>query len=311
MTIELDIHPREVYTWERFVSEMPKYSIALDGFVDSKTQRDPYGPYANFDHHSGIDRTATRSTSEQVHMEINLGLFNTFKKDGLPHAIVHVNDPDEDTCLAWWLLKHNESVTNHADPLINRLVYCEDRLDCTAGAYPFGDTSMRRKMAWIFEPYNKSRFTGKLAQASSGEMRNIMESVESRITEHILGGGKEISLEGNYEKIGGGEGWAFTKETGPASRMAMYNDGITAFVTHVAQNPDGSNVYALGRRSVWTPFPIPVIYTELNRLERKTITETNKWGGGDTTGGSPKLTGSDFTPSELESIIINKIKNRS
>ncbi|HLC71450.1 MAG TPA: hypothetical protein VJI32_05560, partial [Candidatus Nanoarchaeia archaeon] len=139
MAIELHVEPRKVYTWSEFVGAKPPYSIALDGFVNAPTQRNPRGPYANFDHHSGVDRLATRSTSEQVHMEINMGLFDTFRMNGVPTAHVHVNDPDEDTCLAWWLLKNNEQVRGHANPRINRLVYCEDRLDCTAGAYPFGD----------------------------------------------------------------------------------------------------------------------------------------------------------------------------
>ncbi|MCG2720756.1 MAG: hypothetical protein L6290_01915 [Thermodesulfovibrionales bacterium] len=97
----------------------------------------------------------TRSTAEQIHIEIKLGLFDTFRKDGVPEAHIYVNDPDEDTCLAWWLLKNNERVRKYSDPRINRLVYCEDRLDSTAGAYPFGDTSMRRKWHGYFSLITK------------------------------------------------------------------------------------------------------------------------------------------------------------
>lgn len=64
MAIELYIEPVKTYTWDQFRQEKPKYSIALDGFVSAPTCRDPYGPYANFDHHSGVDRLATRSTSD-------------------------------------------------------------------------------------------------------------------------------------------------------------------------------------------------------------------------------------------------------
>lgn len=307
MAIKLHVEPRKVYTWEEFKAKKPPYSIGLDGFIDAPIMRDSKGPYANFDHHSVSDRLATRSSAEQVHMEINLGLFDTFRKDGIPHAQVWVNDPDEDTCLAWWLLKNNELVKNHAAPRINRLVYCEDRLDCTAGAYPFGDISIRRKMAWIFQPYNDVRFQGILAQLNGVEMRNVIEAIEGRINEHIFGEGGEIPLEGHYEKIGGGDGWALTRETGPASRMAMYNDGIAAFAALVASKADGTNVYVLGRRSVWTPFDLGLLYKKLNELEKDIITETNKWGGSDTIGGSPRDSGSRLSPQKLQEVINSEL----
>lgn len=303
MAIDLNIEPRKVYSWSVFKKKKPPYSIALDGFVNASTKRDPKGPYANFDHHSKADRLATRSTSEQVHLEIKLGLFDTFRKDGFPEAHIYVNDPDEDTSLAWWLLKNNDRVRKYSDPRINRLVYCEDRLDCTAGAYPFGDTSMRRKMAWIFQPYHEARFSGSVAQMEEEEMRKIIESVEERIDRYFLDKSGELSLKGDYETIGGGSGWTFTKETGPASRMAMYNDGITAFAALVVEKSDGSFVYTLGRRSVWTPFNLQKLYARLNEEESHIVTDSNRWGGSDTVGGSPRVTGSRLSPERLQKIV--------
>ena len=303
MAVELYVEPRKMYTWKEFKEQKSSYSIGLDGFVSAPTQRDPKGPYANFDHHSESDRLATRSTSEQVHMEINMGLFDTFRRNGMPTAKVYVNDPDEDTCLAWWLLKNNEQVKDHANPRINRLVYCEDRLDCTAGAYPFGDIKMRRQMAWIFEPYNQARFHGRIAQMVAAEMRNVLEAVEGRINNHIFGESGELALEGHYEKVGGGKGWTFTRETGSASRIAMYTDGISAFAAIVAEKPDGSRVYTLGRRSLWVPFDLPTLYTRLNKEEGDLVKSNNQWGGSDTIGGSPRETGSKIEPARLQEII--------
>jgi len=311
MAIDLNIEPRKVYTWDDFKKQKRAYSIALDGFVDSATRRDTGGPYANFDHHSRVDRLATRSTSEQVHIEIKLGLFDTFRKNGVPEAHVYLNDPDEDACLAWWLLKNHEQVRNLSDPRINRLVYCEDRLDCTAGAYPFGDTAMRRKMAWIFQPYNEARFNGRVARMAEGEMRSVIESVEDRISSHITGEGSELCIEGHYEKIGGGPGWTLTKETGPASRMAMYNDGISAFAALVAEKPDGSFVYTIGRRSVWTSFNLQKLYARLNEEEPNITGNGNKWGGSDTIGGSPRYTASKLSPKKLQEIINATVNGHS
>ncbi len=199
-------------------------------------------------------------------------------------------------------------VRNRTEPEINRLVYCEDRLDCTAGAYPFGDTSMRRKMAWIFQPYNEARFNGTVARMGQEEMRTAIESVEDRIDKYVIGEGDELPLEGHYEKIGGGSGWTLTRETGPASRMAMYNDGITAFAALVAEKKGGSYVYTLGRRSVWTPFNLQKLYSRLNEEEPDIVNAHNKWGGSDTIGGSPRETGSRLSPGRLEEM-INTVLN--
>ncbi|MBW2970893.1 hypothetical protein KY320_01900 [Candidatus Woesearchaeota archaeon] len=305
MAITLNVEPRRVMTWAEFRREKPPYSIALDGFVQDKTKRDEDGPYANFDHHHRSDRIATRSTAEQVHIETNLDLFDTFRHNGIPTVNIFVNDPDEDTSLAVWLLQNHERVISHAEPAINRLVYCEDRLDCTAGGYPLGDTEMRRRMAWIFEPYNLARFDGSLATMDAGGMAAVIESIGRRITEYSLGRGDERPLEGNYERIGGGDGWTMTRETGPASRLAMYNDGIKAYIALVAEKEDGSFVYTIGRKSSWVrSLRNDWLYRGLNRLEANIVTKENMWGGSDTIGGSPKKTGSKVPPERLIPAVI-------
>ena len=166
---------------------------------------------------------------------------------------------------------------------------------------------MRRKIAWIYQPYHEARFDGRVARMTEPEMRMIIESVEDRISRHIAGENSEIPLEGRYEKIGGGPGWTLTKETSPASRMAMYNDGIAAFAALVATNADGSFVYALGRRSVWTRFNLQKIYSRLNEEESHIVTDKNKWGGSNTIGGSPRETGSNLSPGKLQAIINSLI----
>jgi hypothetical protein len=66
MSIDLTVEPRKVYNWSDFRRQKPPYSIAVDGFVDCPATRDPGGPYANFGHHSRVNRLA-RSAYEQVH----------------------------------------------------------------------------------------------------------------------------------------------------------------------------------------------------------------------------------------------------
>lgn len=305
MGIEVFLEPGVTYSWREFIKKKPNFSIALDGIVGGPTKRDLKGPYVNFDHHAKVDRTATRCTSEQVHIEINLGLFKTFRKDGMPEVNIFINDVDEDVCLAVWLLKNFERVENHAEPLINKLVYLEDRLDATAGAYPFGSITSRREMAWIFEPYQSARYEGRLRSATVDELKLIIENVCNRITDYTLGKGQELPILGSFERIGGGEGWVLTKESGAAARMAMYASGIDSFVTYLGPRsqiePCGHD-YVIGKRSVWIPFPLEKIIKALNKAD-KFSSKINKWGGSNTIGGSPRLTGSALKPEEVQEII--------
>ncbi|MSR85849.1 hypothetical protein EXS74_00470 [Candidatus Woesearchaeota archaeon] len=306
MAIGLFVEPGVVYSWRDFKKFKAPFSIALDGFVNAPTRRDHRGPYANYDHHSGVDRIATRSTSDQVHMEINLNLFDRFRKDGVPTTQIFVNDPDEDTCLASWELMHFEQIRGHANPKINRLVYVEDRLDCTAGAYPFGDITMRRKMAWIFDPYTRARFEGRLSGLNAQGMKTIMESVHARIDKYVIDDAQESVLEGEYKRVGGGKSWALVKENGPAARMSLYNDGINAFVSFF-DNGNGTWRYMYGRRSAWVDFPILRLYPLLNKIDPCGISEGNRHAGSDTIGGSPRKTGSKISPQDLEKILNERL----
>lgn len=49
--INLHIEPKQIpMTWEEFVKTKPKFSIALDGYVNVGPRYDPSGPYMNFNH---------------------------------------------------------------------------------------------------------------------------------------------------------------------------------------------------------------------------------------------------------------------
>ena len=305
--IALNVQPRSSYDWKAFSRTFPGYSIALDGFVKAPSMRSFRGPYANFDHHADVDRLSCRSTCEQVYLEINMGLFKVFQKDGLPHAEIWVNDCDEDTCLSVWLLRNHEQVVGHANPAINRLVSCEDRLDSTGGGYQLGQISMARKMAWIFELYHQARYSGALKDMTAEVMKGLIEATCQRISAYVINGGQELPLEGNYERLGGGDSWVMVKEQGPFSRRAMFQDGIDAFVSLVGQK-DGRYVYSVGRRSPWVKFDLKAIFYALNvkELEKNPKLVNDKWGPMEAhamIGGSPRVHGSCLAPEEVEVVV--------
>ena len=302
--ITLHVEPRIVKTWDAFRIENPPYSIALDGYVYGRPEFDREGPYRNFNHHEGVDRSCTRATCAQVFVALKQELFDTFKQDGEPYANVYVNDPDQDTSVAVWLLQNGERIQGQkSEPLINRLVGVEDHLDATAGAYPLApDMSIMRELAWIFEPYTDARITGRLPHMDEPEMRNVIESVGLRITKYSLGQGEKLELDTSYEELGGGPGWKLINETGAAARIELFASGTKAFVA-VRDNGDSTYTYTLGKMSEYIDFPIIKLYERLNNEEGLEHGGPNSWGGGDTIGGSPRMTGSKLKPEELERIV--------
>ena len=315
--IELVVDAKQApMDWNLVLSKGP-YSIALDGFVyggpkfiERDVNGNRIGPALNLNHHEEVDRLATRATCAQTLMVIRQGLFDLFRTDKGPTAKVYVNDCDEDVCLSWFLLHQHYWCQQTMNPMLNRLVAMEDALDATAGAYPFPvDLPALRSMAWIFEPYRRFRLSGEIDKKDSVAYSGVIEDVEHRIAQHIVGEGGETSLDTRYDRIGGGSGWTMVREVGAQARTGMFSDGIRAYVS-VRERPDGRYTYTVGRMSPFIPFHLPLVYARLNNVEARlaNVKEdalTDRWGGSNTVGGSPRVSGTKITPDELTKILAN------
>ncbi len=188
------------------------------------------------------------------------------------------------------------------NPLVNRLVYLEDALDATAGAYPFPkDSQALRELAWIFEPYRRFRISGEIEKKDPDSFLSVITDVEHRIMRHITGHGLEILLDTRFERLGGGAGWSMIRETGAQGRTGAFSEGIRAYVS-VRERPDGRYTYTIGRMSPFIRFNIVSMLARLNEAEGTTDTK-DRWGGGNTIGGSPRVAGSKLTPEEVQTII--------
>lgn len=306
MTIELIVDcTRPPLSWDTFVLN-PAFSIALDGYVygGPRFARKEHGPVANFNHHEEVDRLATRATCAQVLMAIRQGLFSTFRNERGPKANVFVNDCDEDVCTSWFLLKHGHMVENTMNPLLNRLVDLEDKLDSTAGAYPFPqDLPVLQQLAWVFYPYRSFRLNGGLDRKSDQEYAEIIYDVERRIMAHVTGNGGSIALDTRYEALGGGPGWTMIREVGGHAKTAMFSEGIRAYVS-VRERPNGRYTYTVGRMSPFVRFDVSKILEALSAEEVvRGGSAEDRWGGGHTIGGSPRVGGSRLTPDEVAKIV--------
>jgi hypothetical protein len=290
-------------TKEEFKAETCPYSIALDGIVEEGPWQDysDEGIWRNFNHHEDVDRLATRASCAQVAMAIRGGLFETFRDEHGPRAEVWVNDCDEDVCLSWWLLSNPARSKPLSAPRLNRLLDVVDRLDTTAGAYGYDkDEPVLRELAWIFDPYRRFRNSGRWSNRDSQEFRGVINDVALRIGAHIYGKGESQPLDLRYETISNGGGFTVVKEIGAQARLALFGDGITAFVALRADE----SLAAIGRKSADIPFPLDRIFRALN--EREGCEPGNAWGpvvSGATVGGPPRLTGTALSIEEVCDVI--------
>jgi hypothetical protein len=287
-------------SWDEFCASHGPFSMALDGYVVAGPRFDPSGPRINLDHHTEVDRLATRATCAQALLAVCQGLFLSFRDDAGPRADVYVNDCDEDVCTAWFLLKYAHVIDYVVNPLLNRLVSIVDLLDTTAGAFPFPvDLPVLAELAWVFEPYRHFRLSGGVDRKAPDEYVGVVTEVEHRILRHITGTGRELPPDTRYEKVGGGPGWVMLREVGPQARTGVFADGYHAYVA-VRERPGGRWAYIVGRRSPFVPFDVPALLWALNRAEG---CGADCWGGSNMVGGSPRVGGSRLPPAEVERII--------
>lgn len=249
------------------------------------------------------------ATAEQVYMAVKGGLFEGFRNENGPFANVYINDCDQDTCLAIFILENYKMFEGtNTNPNFNRLLNIDSKLDITGGAFPMNLRDELVKMhEWVMEPYTKLRASGVLAQADEWIMMNCIESVCARIMKFLMGEGEKIELDVRHEIIKTSKvlnGFHLVKETGGNSaRYHLFSKGMNAFISVVAKREDGKYVYSIGRRSRYISFPVQKFFVLLNNAEG--LTRENGWGGSDIIGGSSRNLGSSLEPEAVFEIIEN------
>lgn len=315
-TINLIVRPRETMTWEQFLKETPKYSIALDGYVEHPPEYDPQTFHLNLDHHTGVFRQSTLSTAQQCMMAVKGGLYQSFRKDNRPYVNVYVNDCDQDVALALFILDEYKMFEGvQSLPHFNRLIEIDGKLDMTGGGYPFNlRDQLMRQHQWIFDPYNRLRTSGALASASEQVIADNIETVMGRIMQFVVGNSGEMEIKTDGDVIHDSSyGYKFIDErdSGLNYRWYMYSQGMNAFISWVGTKNDmlindkkveSTFVYSIGRRGIFIPFPVQYLIDRLNKYEKEYHGNTG-WGGSDLIGGSPRENGSCIHPRDLGEIV--------
>lgn len=302
----IHVLPRQEMTWREFVKQTPPRSIALDGMVKGGPKVDTQTLHFNYDHHSGVVREATMSTANQVYYAIKGGLVQLF---GQEEVNVYINDTDQDTSLAVWLLIHHSLFEGvQSIPHINRLLALNDRWDITGGAFPMNlDQEVIRQHTWVFEPYSTLRKSGALFQANEETLQSNLEAVLRRLDQLLMGQAKEAELDTRYEILFDCPRFRIIDEIGGTEvRFYLFNHGLDAFISLVARRDDGRFVYSIGRRSQYIPFDLPKLYVFLNHAEGIGKVEGG-WGGSDIIGGSPRRNGSGLAWEQVRDVVLTAL----
>lgn len=296
--MKIHFHPRRETTWQSFVETTPPGSIALDGYVTNGPAWCESTLHANFDHHTGCVREATMSSAMQVYFAIKGGLCSRIKD-----IEVYVNDIDQDTAMAIWLLRNHHLFEGPASiPSIGRILTINDRFDITGGSFPTNladDTYYQH--CWVFQPYTEMRKAGEIATASVATMRTLLESIEARLDALLMGKAQLYQPSTKYEILASTEKITVVDEIdGIEARHHLFAAGLikNAYLSIVARR-DGRTVYTIGRRSRYVDFDLPSKYPLLNKAE----TIGKGWGGSDIIGGSDRMHASGLTWQQVLEVV--------
>ncbi len=275
---------------------LPPRSIALDGYVLGPRIDAEHERYS-FDHHGDCVRHATRSTAEQVHDALVLGL--------APRSLtVYLNDVDLDTALAVWLLRHADRAR---EPLVNRLVHGAGLLDAHSGAFPLaGD--LPTIVEWLSEPETQARATGAYFELDTAGMRALLDEIGRRVSVYADGASQAYtqgySIDNRYEVLHRGTGWVLVQSLGTRAHARLFADGHERVVIHTTLR-DGTHGYTVAKRSEFVKgFPVPAILAALDAREPG-------WGGGSTVGGAPRHpdgSRSRMAPAEVFDVVEAVVK---
>lgn len=310
--IKLKMNPKiPPMGWKEFCDSSEPYSIALDGYVYRGPRFQKKGPRANFNHHEEVDRLATRATCSQVYIAIRQGLFKRFNRNGIPTVISCLRDCDQDVGLSYTLLKYgsNESFINNK--MIYKLVYFEDIIDTTAGAYPFPKDLFRmQQIAWIFEPYTDFCTSGEHDKKDMQAFKQVIYRIEKRILLFAKERGSAIPLDPRYTPVAANHDWVVAHWTGAHPRTGIFADGYQVYAIF-REMPNGRYKWSIGRMSIFIPFDTNLFMKRLNAID-DIIDPNDRWGGGNTVFGSPLVHGSAIGPDQMaklmQGVLIDSLK---
>lgn len=298
MAIELVILPGVEMTTEQFLAEYGRFGIAIDGLIKEPSWQKPEFPAININHHDGSDRIGTRASCEQALIHVRMGLFDTFRHNGTPTAVVVANAGDQDIAATWTVINNGWMLHVAHAPPINRFVGVEGITDATGATYPFSpDMPYLARIMWTFEPYtNLMRSNPGCSDAQV--LRSIVFDMERRIMQHLMGDGGAIEIDARSNVLPTRGRFSIVEEIGVHARLGLAAKGVRAFLVS-RQLPSGRWQHTFSRTGPLVDVDLVGLSNHFNELEKPV---GGSWGGGDTFAGSPRGVGSMYDQQEAVAI---------
>jgi hypothetical protein len=302
------ILPRMSMTRDEFLQSAPGNSIALDGIVLGGPWFEPATNHINFDHHDCVVREATMSTAKQVYFAIKGGLMDRLNATGNP-IFIYINDTDQDTALAVWLLKNYKKFEGvQSIPTINRLLELNDRLDITGGAFPMNlDLELVGQHNWVFGPYTALRKAGMLREASEEILQDNLDAVMARLDQFVMNRSGNLPLDTRHKILYDSPEFKIVDEIGGnEARYHLFSKGMSAYISVINHRPNKRLDYTVGKRSRFDMFPVTSLYDDFNAVENRN--RRTGFNGSDIIGGSNREHGTDLGWEQIRDITIARLK---
>lgn len=286
----------------RQLSELPEFSIALDGYVQGP-EVDLAHRRISCDHHAGCIRMFTSATCQQVLDMLLLGF------DPTPYT-AYINDVDGDTVLSVWLLQTSSPGRTLDNEWIKALVAGVGKMDAHGPAYPVGTMNdvVRAFYDVVMAPVNRAHRHKTYATA---DLKTLLDECLALMQPFISN--PRSSRADSARRM-----YSLTSEKTTKSGTVLavvtsqdfvfdllYEAGITAALCY-RQLPDGSWEYTLGKKSDLVDVPVGPHTTPGTMLHALAQAEPG-WGGGSTIGGAPRNADgsrSKLSPNEVLTILL-------
>jgi DNA-binding transcriptional LysR family regulator len=137
-----------------------------------------------------------------------------------------------------------------------------------------------------------------LDRLNAGEMAGIIDAVCERIDAVVAGNPGRVSLAGSYETLAEEAGVWVIVEHHPLARARAVVDGAEVVVAlRPGPRPHRGSV-SLAKASPYVDLDLEEVYAMLNDEEGIT-SGSDRWGGSDLVGGSPRESGTRLPPTRL------------
>ena len=288
-------------------------SIFLDGTAQAPPFLDADRNVFNLDHHEGCIRTFTLSTCEQAYILIRRGL-NLRDRDWR----VFANEPDLDTVLAIWLLLNHARLSDEESGL-RRKIFPLVRLEGVIDVHGLELTELAGLSDEEF-----ARANGHLAELMAEEVALKREGTwgETDYADYTLRLLRRID-EIVYSPWDF-EGFKIVDEIARVSltpthiavlcrsESGIYDVEKQLRAVHGARLgiialDRGEGHYTLRQVNLFMNANLQRVYARLNAID-PAVRGSNRWGGSDQIGGSPRLSGSGLRPEQIADALVRAFR---